>query len=879
MIARILSFFMRLILKLRYSITIIGADHLHNSKKGTLILPNHPAYTEPILLFSILSKHFAPRPLVFETYYQNRYIKPFMLLFNALEVPDMEKISLSAKQKAQDAIQNLVQGLHKGENFIIWPSGKLQRKGLESLGGNSGISDILKISPNANVLLIRTTGLWGSRFSHAFSGHRPNLTLELLTSALFLILNLLFFMPRRKITITIEQLNIPSLAPFEKSKVNQYLEQWYNLDINTAPVYRPYHFFLLGKTKTFPTPELIVNKEPSVTYSEELKKEVIQIIKEKFPDVIADETTELNSELDSLGLDSIQRLELLIHLEQHFKFNGTTVPNTLGDLYLLCSGKSETATPIKVLPQWQESFRTKPESEILGITVLDSFILRVMKSPSQIALIDDTSGMLTYRKLLLASLVISKILEKDSEKHVGILLPASAGSFIAYFACLLANKTPVLLNWTTGPANLHHAITFLGIKIILTSQRFIDRVGISVENAQFVFLEKVKGNTSYASLLTSMLQSYFPGGVLKKCNLITNKDSTAAILFTSGSEKQPKAVPLSHHNLISNHKSGTSFLELTSQDTILAFLPPFHSFGLSVTGILPILLGMRMVFHPDPTDASTLAAKLKAYEVTLLIGTPTFLSHILDKASKTTLDKLRLIISGAEKCPPTVFKLAHKVAPNAKLLEGYGITECSPVVAVNPPHLQKKESVGKPLPGVDVLIIDIETDRILKTNETGMLYLSGPTIFNGYLGEKENNPFKIINNRNWYITGDLVMQDEDGFIFFKGRLKRFIKFGGEMISLPALEEVFSSAFPTDENGPMVAVEGIEKENRKHVYLFNRNPMEISEANRLLQEAGFRGIMRIDKIILVDEIPVLGTGKTNYRKLRELIEKDIEPNSL
>ena len=167
MIARILSFFMRLILKLRYSITIIGEDHLPNSKKGTLILPNHPAYTEPILLFSILSKHFAPRPLVFETYYQNRYIKPFMLLFNALEVPDMEKISLSAKQKAQDAIQNLVQGLHKGENFIIWPSGKLQRKGLESLGGNSGISDILKISPNANVLLIRTTGLWGSRFSHA----------------------------------------------------------------------------------------------------------------------------------------------------------------------------------------------------------------------------------------------------------------------------------------------------------------------------------------------------------------------------------------------------------------------------------------------------------------------------------------------------------------------------------------------------------------------------------------------------------------------------------------------------------------------------------------------------------------------------------------
>ncbi len=874
MIARILSFFLRLLLRLRYSITINGMHHLDNPKKGTLILPNHPAYTEPIVLFSLLSKYLAPRPLVYETYYRNRYIKPFMLLFNALEVPDMEKISLSAKQKTQEAIQSLVEGLHKGENFIIWPSGKLQRKGLESLGGNSGVSDILKISPNANVLLIRTTGLWGSRFSHAFSGQRPNLTLELLYSALLIPLNLFFFMPRRKISITIEQLDIQALAPFEKSKVNLHLENWYNLGTSTTPVYRPYHFLISGKTKTFPPLDILKNNDPTNHHTPQLKKDVIQIIKEKFPEVVADETTDPNSELDSLGLDSIQRLELLIHLEQHFKFNGSTVPNTLEDLYLLCSGKSEKTAPIKVPSEWVESFRTKPESDILGKTVIDSFILRVMRSPEQIALIDDTSGMLTYRKLFLASLVVSKILEKDPEKHVGILLPASAGGFIAYFACLIAGKTPVLLNWTTGPSNLSHATIFLGIKKILTSQRFIDRVGITLAEAQFVFLEQAKANTSFPSLLRSMLQSYFPRGILKKCNRKTSKESIAAILFTSGSEKRPKAVPLNHHNLIANHKSGTSFLELTSQDTILSFLPPFHSFGLSVTGILPILLGMRMVFHPDPTDASSLAAKLKAYEVTLLIGTPTFLNHILDKASITTLDKLRLIISGAEKCPSAVFELAQKVAPNAKLLEGYGITECSPVVAVNPPDCQKKESVGKPLPGVDVLIVELETDRILNRNETGMLHVAGPTIFNGYLGEEENNPFKLINNRSWYITGDLVMQDDEGFLFFKGRLKRFIKFGGEMISLPALEEVFSKIFLPDKNGPMIAIEGIEKENQKHVYLFTRNDITIPEANRLLQEAGFRGIMRIDKVVKVNEIPVLGTGKTNYRALRENIENEI-----
>lgn len=874
MIARVLSFFLSLFLRLRYSITINGMSHLENVKKGTLILPNHPAYTEPIVLFSLLSKYLAPRPLVFETYYRNRLIKPFMLLFNALEVPDMEKISLSAKQNTQEAIQSLVEGLHKGESFIIWPSGKLQRKGLESLSGNSGVSDILKISPNANVLLIKTTGLWGSRFSHAFSGQRPNLTLELLFSALLIPLNLFFFMPRRKIIITIEKLNTPKLAPFEKSKVNLHLENWYNHGADITPVFCPYHFLLSSTSKTFPP--LSNNKQKNTLnyYADSLKKEIIQIIKEKFPTVIADETTDQNSELDSLGLDSIQRLELLIYLEQHFKFNGSTVPNTLEDLYLLCSGKSEKPAPIKVPSEWKKNYRIKPESEILGTTVLDSFILRVMKSPNQIALIDDTSSMLSYRKLLLASLVVSKILEKDPAKHVGILLPASAGGFIAYFACLIACKTPVLLNWTTGPSNLQHAISFLGIKKILSSQRFIDRVGISIADAQFIFLEQAKTNTSFTTLLTCWIKCYFISGILKKCRNTCKPNSTAAILFTSGSEKLPKAVPLTHDNLISNQKSGTSFLELTSQDTILSFLPPFHSFGLSVTGILPILLGMRIVFHPDPTDASTLAAKLKAYEVTLLIGTPTFLAHILDKASNTTLDKLRLIISGAEKCPEAVFELAQKVAPSARLLEGYGITECSPVVAVNPPNHQKKGSIGKPLPGVAILIVDLETDQILKTNETGMLYISGPTIFNGYLGEEENHPFKLINNRNWYITGDLIMQDDDGFLFFKGRLKRFIKFGGEMISLPALEEVFSNIYPPDENGPMVAIEGLEKENRKYIYLFNRNDIVISEANRMLQEAGFRGIMRIDKVVKVKEIPVLGTGKTNYRTLRETIEKEI-----
>ncbi len=873
MVVRIFAFFLRIILSLRYTITIINNDHFNKAKKGTLILPNHPAYMDPVILFSQLFKTYAPRPLVFETYYQNPLIKPFMKMLNALEVPDLEKISQSSKLKAQTSIEKLKQGLQQGENFIIWPSGRLKRNHLEVLGGTSAVSDILKAYPEVNLLLVRTNGLWGSRFSYAYKGNRPGLFTEFFYCLLFLFFNLLFFIPRRKINITIENADTKALQPFEKFKVNKFLEGWYNQVDEIKPVFRPYHFLLFWQKRQFPDLNKTSNSIIYQDFPLEFKAEVLQIIKEKISGIVVDELLPSNTELESLGIDSIQRLDLLLNLEQHFGFTSNFVPSTLGDLYLACSKTGGEPIPIKVPLEWIQSTRKIKESEILGETVLDSFLLRVIKSSKQVALIDDVSGVLTYRKLLLATLVIASMLSKNPAKHIGILLPASAGSFIGYFGCLLAGKIPVMLNWTTGPINLQHSIDLLGITNILTSQRFIDRVGITVQNAEWVFLEKVKGGTSSLKLLICIFQSYWPKLILNKTIKSINQETTAVILFTSGSEKQPKAVPLSHRNIIANQKSGTAFLGLSSQDTILAFLPPFHSFGLSVTGILPILLGMRVVYHPDPTDSAKLAAKLQSFKISLLVGTPTFLQHILEKASVKLLPNLRLIIMGAEKCPDHLFEKALKIAPNTQVLEGYGITECSPVVAVNPPFYSKKGSIGKALPSVDTLILDLDSNSTVQPGETGMLYLSGPTIFNGYLGNEELNPFKEINNKKWYSTGDLVSQDNEGYLFFKGRLKRFIKSGGEMISLPALEEVFIRKHPADENGSKVAIEGIEKDQRKFICLFTTTDLQLTQANQILAEAGFRGIMRLDKVTKLEQIPTLGTGKINYKILREQIEKE------
>jgi long-chain-fatty-acid--[acyl-carrier-protein] ligase len=239
------------------------------------------------------------------------------------------------------------------------------------------------------------------------------------------------------------------------------------------------------------------------------------------------------------------------------------------------------------------------------------------------------------------------------------------------------------------------------------------------------------------------------------------------------------------------------------------------------------------------------------------------------RARPGELDSLRLIFVGAEKCPPDLFDEARRVVPGAELAEGYGVTECSPVIAANRPGANRPGSVGRPLPGVEVCVTDLETGEVRPAGRMGMVQVSGPSVFPGYLGD-EASPFVERQGGRWYITGDLAEIDPDGFIHFRGRLKRFLKAGGEMISLPALEEPFALQYPPGEDGPRVAVEGVETPDGRDIVLFTTEPITLKEANARLFEAGFRGVMRLDEVRRLDTIPVLGTGKIDYRRLRAMI---------
>jgi long-chain-fatty-acid--[acyl-carrier-protein] ligase len=314
-------------------------------------------------------------------------------------------------------------------------------------------------------------------------------------------------------------------------------------------------------------------------------------------------------------------------------------------------------------------------------------------------------------------------------------------------------------------------------------------------------------------------------------------------------------------------RAAVAHVGLTQSEVLLGFLPPFHSFGIAACILLPVLGGMRVVHHPDPTDSANLARKITIYRVTMLIGTPAFINFIFERSNPGDLDSLRLIVVGAEKCPRSLYDRAKQLAPSAELLEGYGVTECSPVVAVNRPGAARPGTVGQPLPDVEVCAVDLESEQPVPPGRIGMLWVTGPTIFPGYLGYDGPSPFRDWQGKRWYVTGDLAEIDAEGYIRLVGRLTRFLKAGGEMISLPALEEPFMHRYPPTNDGPRVAVEGIETETGRRIVLFTTESPSLMEANALLQQEGFRGVMRLDEVRQVSRLPLLGTGKVDYKVLR------------
>jgi len=869
-------YFFRMLVWLRYRVRVRGLDRVRKLKGPTLVLPNHPALVDPLITLTQTWPILQPRPMLAVGNFQGPVMGTIKTLLNAAEVPPLDQFDKQAKEKARQAIQDVIDGLKRGENFLLWPSGKLQREGLELLGHAAALTEILRAVPEVNLVVVRTRGLRGSMSSFAPTGKLPDMAQGMKRAVGWLLANLLFFMPRRSVTQEYQVVDKTQLPPLEVDAVNRWFEAWYNADGREQPTFVPYHWFLGPRTYDFP-PLATADAVDVSGIRPEVRAEAEHLLQEKIAEIrgsAGEVALEPGTTLESLGLNSLARMEVQLAVERRFGFTADETPATVGQVVALAAGLAKKGPPKPAPEAWFAPVHQPGPASIDGDNLAAAFVERALRCRRDVAVADDLGGVLTYERLLIGAMALAERFRPLPGANVGLLLPASAACDTALLGLLLAGKLPVVLNWTTGAANLAHAAKVMDLKAVVTSKAFLNRAAVEIPGVEMVHLESLRGGIGRFELFRRWLAvRWFPGGIRAAVPAV-DPDQPAVVLFTSGSEKAPKAVPLTHRNLLTNMRMALEAFRLDRTHSVLGFLPSFHSFGLTITGLLPLLAGIRVVRHPDPTDAGGLVRKLALYEPTHMAGTPTFVSYILERAEPGDLDSLKMIVVGAEKCPPELFEKVAQRTRGALLAEGYGITECSPVVSANRPGQNKVGTVGPPLPGIDVRVVELDSDppRVLPTGEMGMLLVGGPTIFPGYLGQEGASPFVELEGKRWYVTGDLALLDDEGFIHFRGRLKRFLKAGGEMVSLPALEEPIALAYPATKDGPQVAVEGVETEpGRVRIVLFTTVPgLTVRDANRLLEDAGLHGVMRLNEVRAVEAIPVLGTGKTDYKVLRAMI---------
>lgn len=868
MLGKIVLFIVRMVLSLRYRISINGIDEIrkNNQDKGILFLPTHPALIDPVILMAWLFPLFKQRFLADRDQMRRPVIHFFAKYFKVIPIPDPIKYGKEEPENIKRSILKCAELLKEGRNVLIYPSGHILKNRFEQIAGNSALEKIHEYTDDFDIVLVKTQGLWGSAFSRSDGGY-PSVEKILKKGLLFLLTNLIFFGPRRKVEISLYR---KEDLPFEKGRiaVNKALENEFNekAPLNTFVSY----FWWNGyKTKVLPEPEKKSYKGNVDDISDSIKEIVLEFLK----DLSGVKEIKLEHHLSKdLGLDSLKRVDITTWIESEFGFN---VPNPdslkkVSDVMFAASGET-LSNEVKLLKKINNNWfkRSKLQRPYVDFdTITDCFLEKCKKAPDLVIAADQMVNTKTYRQLLMSIYVLKKNFSDINGQNVGLMLPAGVSSLISYLSLLFASKTPVMINWTVGKRNLLHSLEKTELEKIITSSLLVSKLeasGVDLESVKenFIYLEDIVLKVNVKSKIKALIASYFPSSFK-----VDNKpDDTAVVLFTSGSESLPKAVPLSHKNILTNVKDILNIVRLDKEDRLLGFLPPFHSFGITVTMMLTTLTGIKVVFYPNPTESGTLSKMVKHYGATIISGTPTFLSGILKAVSDDELETLRMVVTGAEKCPDSVYERFSERCPDASILEGYGITECSPVVSVNREKCIKKGSIGKVLPSVEYVIVDEAIKRRVEKGEKGMLLVSGDSIFSGYIKHDGDSPFVLFEGKNWYKTGDLVKEDENKILTFSGRLKRFIKLGGEMVSMPAIEEVILSCIDIEEEveGPLIAVKAFGESNPELV-LFTVVELDRETVNSFIRNAGLSGLHNIRKVIKIDEIPCLGTGKVNYREL-------------
>jgi len=513
-----------------------------------------------------------------------------------------------------------------------------------------------------------------------------------------------------------------------------------------------------------------------------------------------------------------------------------------------------------------------------------AFVRTARRRPWRFAMADANNAKVTFGAVLVKTVFLARRLKKirAGQQMVGIFLPPSVPGALVNYAALLLGKVPVNLNYTISEITLASCVKQCDIKTVVTSRTFLEKVKLALP-CETIFLEDLAARPAFSEKITAWLMAKFlPMRLLERALSSTpnSLDALATVIFSSGSTGEPKGVMLSHYNIGSNIAQLEQVFGLDRRDRILGILPFFHSFGFTGTLWLPAVLGVGVVYHPNPLDAKAIGPLVRDYAVTFLLATPTFLQLYLRGCAPADFGSLSLVMTGAEKLPDrlaTAFEEHFGIRP----MEGYGCTECAPVVAVNAPDFRsagfhqvavKRGKIGHPLPGVSVRIVSPEnpwSSENLPLGQPGLMLVRGPNVMQGYLGKPEKTA-EVLRN-GWYCTGDVAALDEDGFLQITDRLNRFSKIGGEMVPHIKVEEKLHELADATELTFVVTGLPDEKKGERLVVLHRLPDAGLAACLQKLAQCDLPNLWkpRADQFFRVDQFPLLGTGKLDLRQIKEL----------
>ncbi|MFV0438044.1 MAG: AMP-binding protein [Desulfopila sp.] len=497
------------------------------------------------------------------------------------------------------------------------------------------------------------------------------------------------------------------------------------------------------------------------------------------------------------------------------------------------------------------------------------FIDAAKANGTRLAVHDLTTGTrLSYHRALIAVLILSRIFNKLERGNIGLMLPTSAGCILSKIAILMSGRTPVMINYSTGAEqNARYSQQKCDFQTIITSRALLEKIECPFVEGM-LYLEDIMAEIGGLQKLRGALLARLPANLLKKLVYNGPTSTNAVILFTSGSEKDPKAVPLSHANIIANVESCSRRFQFSGDDTFLATLPFFHVFGLTVNMWVPFFHHNRVITYANPLDYKKICEIARKYKPTMMVGTPSFFWGYLRRSEPGDFSSLRIALVGADKCPGTLresFMEKHGIT----LLEGYGATECSPVISANSPDDNCPGSVGKPIDGVQVRIEHYETGEECAPGEDGRILVKGDNVMKGYFNDFEQTSLHI--RHGWYDTGDMGNIDHNGYLWHVGRLKRFVKIGGEMVSLVKIENFLEKLLPEEVHCAVIEI----PDAMKGAKIVAVTTEAVDQKSLLKKLAEHLPVIALPKVFLVMEnLPKMGSGKIDFRTLTEVVRDEL-----